>query len=65
MAEEAPEVGIIESFVRKRQARQDKAATQTMSLNAEAERLRSIEASKTADRELRSAAFEVGKTQNP
>jgi hypothetical protein len=64
MAEEAPEVGIIESFVNKRQARQDRAATETMSLNAEAERLRKIEASKTADRESRSAAFEVSKNPN-
>jgi hypothetical protein len=64
MAQEAPEVGIIESFVNKRQARQDRAATETMSLNAEAERLRKIEASKTADRESRSAAFEVSKNPN-
>lgn len=64
MAQEAPEVGIIESFVNKRQARQDRAATSTMALNAEAERLRNIEASRSADRESRSAAFKVSRDQN-
>jgi hypothetical protein len=64
MAQEAPEVGIIESFAAKRQARQSRETTTEMALNTEAERLRSIEATKNASRESRSAAFEVSKTPN-
>jgi hypothetical protein len=64
MAQEAPEVGIIESFAAKRQARQDKEATTELALNTEAERLRSIEATRRASSESRSAAFEVSKNPN-
>jgi hypothetical protein len=64
MSQEAPEVGIIERFAAGRQARQSQATTNEMALNTEAERLRSIEATKNAARESRSAAFEVSKTPN-
>jgi hypothetical protein len=64
LEKEAPEVGIIERFAAGRQARQDKQSTAELSMNTEAERLRSIEANKNASREARSAAFEVGKNPN-
>jgi hypothetical protein len=64
MAQEAPEVGVIERFAAGRQARQSQATTNEMALNTEAERLRSIEATKNAARESRSAAFEVSKSPN-
>jgi hypothetical protein len=64
LEKEAPEVGIIERFAAGREARRSKQVTAEMALNTEAERLRSIEASKNASREARSAAFEVGKTPN-
>lgn len=59
MAQEAPEVGVIESFVNRRQARQDKEATETMALNTEAERLRSVEAKRKKTAESRNQAFQV------
>jgi hypothetical protein len=59
MAQEAPEVGVIESFVNRRQARQDKEATETMALNTEAERLRSVEAKRKKTAERRNQAFQV------
>jgi hypothetical protein len=64
LEKEAPEVGIIERFAAGRESRRSKQITAEMALNTEAERLRSIEASKNASREARSAAFEVGKTPN-
>lgn len=59
MAQEAPEVGVIESFVNRRQARQDREATETMALNTEAERLRSVEAKRKKTAESRNQAFQV------
>lgn len=59
MAQEAPEVGAIESFVSRRQARQDRQATETMALNTEAERLRSVEAKRKKTAESRTQAFQV------
>jgi hypothetical protein len=59
MAQEAPEVGVIESFVSRRQARQDRQATETMALNTEAERLRSVEAKRKKTAESRTQAFQV------
>lgn len=64
LEKEAPEVGVIERFAARREAMQNKKATNNMALNTEAERLRSIEANKNAAREARSAAFEVGKNPN-
>ena len=59
MAQEAPEVGVIESFVNRRQARQDRESTETMALNTEAERLRSVEAKRKKTAESRNQAFQV------